>query len=286
METIESLAAELESLRDLGSIVRTMKSLAAVNIRQYEQAVTALRDYDATVRRGLQAALHGAPLLPETAPGEGADTGVLLFGSDHGLCGRFNEEIVEHLLSSERRFDRCLVVGARPAGALAAAGRPAGRELPVPSAPSQIGPLVQRLLGEVQDWREAGIGRVTVYHNRLAGPASYQSHRRELLPVDLSRLRGHPPPRWPSRSLPDHRQPRSQLLSGLVRQYFFVTLFGACAESLAAENASRLAAMQAAESNLAEKVDDTLMEYRRVRQDQITGELLDVVSGYETLARR
>ena len=76
---------------------------------------------------------------------------------------------------------------------------------------------------------------------------------------------------------------RKTLLARLLRQYFFVTTFRACAESQASEHASRLAAMQSAEKNLDERLDEVTTLYRRMRQEAITTELLDVVSGFEAV---
>jgi F-type H+-transporting ATPase subunit gamma len=64
-----------------------------------------------------------------------------------------------------------------------------------------------------------------------------------------------------------------------------VVMFQACAESLASENASRLAAMQRAEKNIGEMLEDLKSRFHRMRQEAIDEELFDVVSGYEVLAR-
>jgi len=80
-----------------------------------------------------------------------------------------------------------------------------------------------------------------------------------------------------------HTMPRASLLAAVVRQYLFVMLFRACAESLAAEHGARLAAMQAAEKALGERLGDLAKDYRRKRQERITAELLDVVGGFEVL---
>jgi F-type H+-transporting ATPase subunit gamma len=77
--------------------------------------------------------------------------------------------------------------------------------------------------------------------------------------------------------------PREALLSRLLRQYLFVSIFRACAESQASEHASRLAAMQAAERNLDTRLEEVTMTFRRARQDVITSELLDVVAGFEAI---
>jgi F-type H+-transporting ATPase subunit gamma len=76
---------------------------------------------------------------------------------------------------------------------------------------------------------------------------------------------------------------RSALFSSLVRQYLFITLFHTFAESLAAENASRLAAMQAAEKNIQDQLDQLNFAFQQDRQNTITAELLDIIAGFETL---
>ncbi|GAG38988.1 unnamed protein product, partial [marine sediment metagenome] len=76
-----------------------------------------------------------------------------------------------------------------------------------------------------------------------------------------------------------------QLFTSLVRQYLFGALFRAFAESLASENASRLASMQAAEKNIEERIDQLRLRFHRHRQSAITEELLDVVAGFEVLSQ-
>jgi len=77
---------------------------------------------------------------------------------------------------------------------------------------------------------------------------------------------------------------RKSLFSSLIREYLFVSLFRAFAESLASENASRLAAMQGAEKNIEEQLGELNRRYHQQRQMSITEELLDIVSGYEALS--
>jgi F-type H+-transporting ATPase subunit gamma len=75
------------------------------------------------------------------------------------------------------------------------------------------------------------------------------------------------------------------LFSAFVQQYLFVTLYRATVESLASENAGRLSSMQAAEKNIEERLTDLNADYRSSRQNAITGELLDIVAGFEALNR-
>ena len=73
-------------------------------------------------------------------------------------------------------------------------------------------------------------------------------------------------------------------LRTLIREYLFVSLFRACAESLASENASRLTAMQRADKNIDELLGDLNGAFHRLRQSGIDAELFDVISGFEALS--
>jgi F-type H+-transporting ATPase subunit gamma len=291
MESTERLQRQLTSLDELRTIVKTMKALSAASIRQYERAVAALADYARTVELGLRVVLGDLGHTPETSGGRGVPSrrGAVVFGSDHGLCGRFNEDIAEHALEwigdAGQDQRRLLVVGARAAASLAQQGQAPDRELLVPGSAARIGHRVQEILMVVLHWREReGVGSVYVYHNRPVGGGGYRPTRMRLLPVDMEQLGPQQAGPWPSRRLPTYTMDGEQLLTHLLRQHFFVSLFRACAESQASEHASRLAAMQAAERNLEDRLEEVTTAYRRARQDAITSELLDVVSGFEAIA--
>jgi len=105
-----------------------------------------------------------------------------------------------------------------------------------------------------------------------------------LLPLDLDWLAGLAEKKWPSRVLPTYSMGWERLFSSLIKQYFFVSIYRASVESLASENASRLASMQAAEKNIEEKIEEITSRYMHVRQQSITSELLDIISGFEVLS--
>jgi F-type H+-transporting ATPase subunit gamma len=89
---------------------------------------------------------------------------------------------------------------------------------------------------------------------------------------------------WPTKNLPEVMGGGSAILGALIREYLFVSLFRACAESLASENASRLAAMQRADKNIDELLDNLNGTFHRLRQSGIDEELFDVISGFEALS--
>jgi len=103
-----------------------------------------------------------------------------------------------------------------------------------------------------------------------------------LIPIEPDALHGIEK-KWPARSIPIFTMDAGRLLSALIRQYVFVNLYRGFALSLAAENASRLAAMQAAGKNIEELLELIKAEYRRNRQGAITEELLEIASGFTAL---
>jgi F-type H+-transporting ATPase subunit gamma len=291
MESLEHLHNQLGSLNELRTIVKTMKALSAASIHQYEQAVTALAGYYQTVERGLYVMLKD---MPEPAPPPHSSKphrlAAIIFGSDHGLCGRFNEELTHYALSrmastpSDPANRILLAVGARLAASLENAGHATEEDFLAPGSAQQITATVQQILLKVDEWREsAGVHYVYLFYNRHTAGEIYHPIGFELLPVNLHRFHRLEEEVWPSRSLPTYSMDRNRLFSRLLRQYLFVTIFRACAESQASEHASRLSAMQSAERNIDERLEEVTMNFRRARQSEITAELLDVISGYETI---
>jgi F-type H+-transporting ATPase subunit gamma len=90
---------------------------------------------------------------------------------------------------------------------------------------------------------------------------------------------------WPTKKIPQVIDGPQPALDAFIQGYLFVLLFQACAESLNSENASRLSAMQRAEKNIKQILEDLNLEFHRVRQESIDEELFDVVSGFEALAK-
>ncbi len=294
MESLETLQGRISSFGDLRSIVTTMKALSAVSVRQYEQAVRSLAEYHRTVELGLNVVVREAALAdrPErTVAKKKRDLAAIVFGSDHGMCGRFNEDISSYTLetlqsapsvSTQRRV---LVVGVRAAALLEQAGQTIEETFLVPGSASRITATVQQILLKIDEWRSShGVEYVYLFYNRHVPGTGCCPTDTRLLPVIPQHFRDLLHDGWPSRSVPTFTMDRQQLLASLLRQYFLVSIFRACAESQASEHSSRLAAMQAAEKNLDERLEEVSGQYRRRRQDAITCELLDVVGGFESMA--
>ncbi len=291
MQTSEALKRRIQSAQDLLGVVKTMKALAAVSIRQYQKAVESLGDYSRTVEMGLQIALRerraGGTASEKAKP---ARVGAIVFGSDQGLCGQLNNVIVAHAGEEMDRVgvkktDRIVIaVGLRAADLLEDSGQKVLEVLTTPGSTAGITPIVQDITVLLESWRfKRQIEHMYLFFNHYVSGATYRPMTLRLLPVDRQWLKNLEMKKWPSRTLPLFTMDWEALFRSLIREYLFVSLYRAFAESLASENASRLAAMQSAEKNIEERLDELYLQYHRQRQMTITEELLDIVAGFEAL---
>lgn len=272
----------IERTEDLGSVVRTMKALAASSIGQYEDSVRGLADYYRTVILGLSACLTESSSGPFTSLRKGPDetTGAVVFGSDQGLVGQFNEVLstfVSDQLPELPGDKKIWAVGERIYSRLLEDGLEVEKVYRVPNAVDAITPLIGQIL------IDSRTEPFYIFHNRPKSGAVYEQTVQRLLPLDEQWIREMRERRWITQQLPEVLGSLEQTLSSLVREYLFVTLFKACAESLASENTARLAAMQRAEKNIGELLEDLQQTYHRVRQNTIDEELFDIVAGFEAL---
>jgi len=291
MQTMESLKRKIKSAQDLHSVVKTMKALAAVSIRQYQRAVESLSDYSRAVEMGFHIVLkYRPPEVKGRLTGPPQRIGAIVFGSDQGLCGPLNENIARHALEDMAETgvdpqDRYVIaLGMRIEGYLIDGGQEILETLSMPNSIGAITPLVQDLIMIIEDWYfRRQIDHIFLYYNEYQSGATYRQRTLTLLPIDQSWLKRMERMKWPSRVLPIYRMNWEDLFASLVREYLFVSLYRAFAESLASENASRLAAMQNAEKNIEERIQELTVMFHRQRQMTITEELLDIVAGFEAL---
>lgn len=287
-QTAVALRRKVRSARDLHSVVRALKAMASSNIVRYEQAVRALGDYSRSVGLGLGLALREAGGGPSGGTrgraGERA-MGVIVLGSDQGLVGQFNEAVAEEATGFLTGLPHVPVVwamGERVRGCLQEMGTPAAGLFPAPNTVEAITPLIGRILAAVES-RLGYDAQVHLFHNRHEAGTQCVPRHLHLLPLDEGWRRRYGDRPWPSNILPEIVGDPQRALRALVREYVFVSLFRACAESLAAENASRLAAMQRAEKNIEELIADMSGAFHQLRQAGIDAELFDVVAGFEAL---
>lgn len=285
-QTLEHLSRKNDTLTSIRGIVRTMKTLSAINAAPYEQAAQSIEAYHHTVLHGLAAFVYrtgGVSLLSQnTQPNKRL---LVVFGSDHGLCGNYNEllanAVTEYSAAHPIAEQHILCIGSRMGNALLEQDLIPDVVLMPPASADGVG----RLAGDIVT-RIDSMGRgqplanlaVTMVFTQRAEHGYQETVTRALLPLDDSLLQ--PAQRWESRSLPDYTMAGDALLSSLVRNHVFASVFRASAEAMVTENATRLALMQQAEESVDEQLDVVKQDLSNVRQDEITNELMDIVIGH------
>lgn len=303
-DTTAGLRHTIKSAGDLQAVVRTMKSLAASSIVQYEQSVRALGDYARTVELGLGVCFrsigHTDALAGGTKGSEAGAIGAVVFGSDQGLVGQFNDRIADHAVKTlegltnrlpdeSRRRPQVWAVGERVQARLADAGLVPVGQFRVPTCVAAITALVGEILVATEaHQRESDFSVLYLFYNRPSATAVYAPVDQRLLPLDESWRRSLAEAPWPTNNLPEvigsGTEADTATLRALIREHLFVSLFRACAESLASENASRLAAMQRADKNIEDLLETLNAIFHQRRQSAIDAELFDVIAGFEALA--
>jgi F-type H+-transporting ATPase subunit gamma len=293
MDTLENLNRKIGSAGELESIVKTMKEMAASNIGQFEMATIALNDYYKTLELGLIAYFKQEKQYSIKELQQGNDEmkpiGAIIFGSDQGLVGQFNDVLsvfASEALNKLKAKKKLWAVGTRMEDRLSDLSFVNIKLFPVPNSVSAITALVGNILIDIEAAREKGeINEFYIFYNRPKITQGYESVSQQLLPLDRRWEQGFENQKWVTNKLPQVVGGIKYSLSALIKEYLFVSIYRASAGSLASENASRLEAMQRAEKNIDELLDELKNKYHRLRQSSIDEELFDVVSGFEALKK-
>jgi len=284
-ESAAHIQRKLGNAHDLQSVVRTMKALAASNIGQFEKSVQGLGDYSHSVEVGIGACLRARSARPKSNEGMlRKDIIAIVLGSDQGLVGQFNDVVSEYAKTKLLALEgNALIwsIGERVHSRLDDLGLSPAKLFEVPNSVKSITSLIGKILLSYDD--EQSDSDMYIFFNRSSTGALYAPTSVQLLPLDDSWEKNMMRVEWPTALLPQLMGPETLL--ALIREYLFISMFRASAESLKAENASRLAAMQRADKNISDLIENLTSTFNHLRQSQIDEELFDVVSGFENMAK-
>jgi F-type H+-transporting ATPase subunit gamma len=285
--------AEIErhvaSMEELQQIVGAMRAIASMRMQEAVRALSSVRDYGAA----LADALHDALAIAEEethlgggdmrrlvdgtgAPGQWrARRAIVLFASEHGFVGGFNQRLIETVEADLTATDALMIVGSRGAAFAAERGHTAAWAHPLATGltgiPETVRHLEEALLPRIS---RAAVLRAEVIFGRYGRSGQLDIERHRLFPLELG------PARTGRRGLaPLHDLPLQELLEKLTAEYMLAQLTEAATEALTAENAARFAAMDSARANVGRKLETLRRDASRARQEEITTELLDLITG-------
>lgn len=277
------------SMQELQRIIGAMRAIASMRMQEAVRAVASVRAYGQRLAEAVHDALAiaseeshlvgGDPGRQSDAwrgpAGRTARRALVLFASEHGFVGGFNQRLIEAVESDLTATDALMIVGSRGAAFAAERGHSAAWAHPLATHLAGI-PETVRLLEEELLPRIAHdeIVRAEVIFSRHGATGDLAIQHRRLFPVRLAATRARR-----DRFVPLHDLPPTELLEKLTAEYMVAQLTEAATEALAAENAARFAAMESARDNVGRKLETLRFEASRARQEEVTTELLDLITG-------
>jgi F-type H+-transporting ATPase subunit gamma len=285
MARAQQIAAQIGSLKELLEIIAALRAIAAVQMQRSQQSLEAVRDYSRVIRRALGEAAALVARGNDSAVTTGArQPGLVVLCSEHGFCGAFNEPLISAAIEAARteRNLHLIFVGTR--GAQRASERGLSPELTLPMAPHSDGVTQAAHRVAVE------LSRMFVAQTLTSVEVLY-THEVRTEHSALARVRLLPPD-WPvseknqTKLSPIVNMKPRRLFDELAAEYMFAMLEAAAMESFASENAARFRTMEAAHENIEKKITEFDRTARRMRQESVTTEILDLIAGFEAMTSR
>ncbi len=305
MATQKDVKNRINSVKNIRKITRAMEMVAAARLRRAEQRIAEMRPYAQSIRRVTQQVAEAAgqdgnrvKLLQQRE--DVKRVGVILVTGDRGLAGSFNTQIIRAGTHLQREVESTgtavsyYVVGRRGNSALSFRGESVAdsftgfTDQPVFANAREIG---DRL---VASYIDEEIDRVELIYNRYVSPLTQYVRRQTLLPLQQAEVFGEGIPEPEKPADPElaaaHRRAEwiyepdpEEALKLLFEEYVNLSVYRALLESAASEHGARMTAMRSAAENAGDMIDSLTLEMNRVRQAEITQEILEVVGGAEAL---
>jgi F-type H+-transporting ATPase subunit gamma len=284
MEGLQGIKKSIDSAENLRTIVSTMKAHALSNINQFQNAAKASKAYRKVLDMSLFVVLSEEEEMIPLDEVNKDNILHIVFGSDYGLTGRFNERISSYALDKITKIegDKIIVIGQQVFQRLKD-DFDIYKTFMQPLSTDNISSMVNELLLQIDEIRaETPIEKIILYYNKPDDKSIFIEDTELLFPIDLVELAKNKI-KWDSRSIPTYFTEKREIIHDLLKQYFFITLYRAFCFSLASENASRLASMASAEKNIDNRLEELNFMFRKERQNSITEELNDIISGFKAI---
>ena len=275
MKTTKDIELKIKKFEDIGKIVLSMKSIASLNVQKSEHIINGLRDYENEIINSLQKVLSFFPEV-SLAFKEGKKA-VVVYGSDQGLCGLFNEKIakkMEEIFLKDRDFEGFIVVGKKLDESIT------DKKIKTFKAPvdyESIYSYASELIEYLSEIYISGkVNEVYVAYNQFMGIGRYRPVYKRVIPFEVKRKKLFSFP-------PVVDMDPSQILSHLIIEYLFAGIYRAYIESFLSENGVRLMNMNNASKSIERNIKKLDVEKNYYRQEEITDEIQEIISAYKVI---
>jgi F-type H+-transporting ATPase subunit gamma len=298
----KDVKARIASVKNIHKITRAMEMVAAARLRRAEQRIQALRPYADAIRRLTRQAAQASEQMPRVPILAERDqiknVGVLLVTGDRGLAGAFNSNILRMGMQVRSEHEASgaglswYAVGRRGVSSLSFRKLdPTGQYVGITDRPSYADArgIANDLVAAYIDEK---VDRVDIIYNNYISPLTQRVTREILLPVsEADVIIGGEEEAWSPQEgeVHEHRElwlyepGAEEILQRLLPDFVEITVYRALLESTASEHGARMTAMRSASENAEDMISELTLEANRVRQAEITQEIMEVVAGAEAL---
>jgi F-type H+-transporting ATPase subunit gamma len=295
MPSLESLQKRIKTTEDLRDIVGMMKTLSSVSILQYDEASASLKGYRRNITDAFHALIKRGNIPPSSfnTLHKTGKTLVILIGTDSGLVGRFNTELQRkamtdladaHIPLSDTLF---IGVGKRVIGLLSSRKVNLFAKYAISNSIKTVNSLAGTLIIKIYEAiQKEKVASVYVYYHKREPAGQTSLEKTKLLPSDKNAYERLRQKKWDTNNVPLITMPPQKLFEALIKEYLMIELCSMLTYSLSAEHHTRMVNMQNAQKNIDESSEKLNLEYQQKRQDAITEELIDVVSGAEAIKKK
>ncbi len=275
MEQLPRLKARIASLHELRDLFRALRALAASHVQEAQGALEGIRGYVEVIEDSITEA---AALLPKAGVGFGDEasldaSALIVVCSEHGFAGGFNERLLERAEAVRQPGQSLVVIGSRGAALAAERGLDVAYSFAMATHVGGVLGVTRRAAEHL-----TAVARADAVFGSYRRGGNYEVTVQQILPLDPALLEGSQ-----RRSPPLHHLAPLDLLQRLGSEYLFAEITRAVMESFASENAARLRVMEAGDRSIGDKLDGLNRRENALRQEAITTELLDVVTGSEAI---
>lgn len=290
MPSLKAIRRRIVSVKSTQQITKAMKMVAASKLRRAQEKVIATRPFAIQAKRVLasiasrvDASAH--PLLERRAGAATGNTLIIVVGSDRGLCGSFNTNIVKavsvFLRENKGRTMSLGLVGRKSRDLLGRRGFPVRFEyVNLPKAITSADAEAVAASG-IEDFLSGKVDSVHIIYNEFKSVMTQKVVMEQLLPMAAIETPAESPSGEQTEYL--YEPSAERIFDILLKRLVEAQVLRALVESNAAFYAAQMTAMDSASRNATEMLANLTLVMNKIRQAAITREIIEVVSGAQAL---
>ncbi len=293
MANLKDIKRKIGSVKNTQKTTRAMKLVSTAKLRRTEELAKRSRSYEEAINQtmaeiaasiqkykvgGIRGRFFEEVELPTVVD-------IIFITADKGLCGGFNFQTIKTVRGLIEEYTkkgskvRLKAVGKKGIEFFKFQGYPLEKEVIGLSSSPDYQKAAEFINESVSDFLEGKSDKVILIHNGYKNMITQEMKRIDLLPIDVSRFEEVEVGSMMELE-PDEGE---KVLESLINKYIEFNMYYALIDSLAAEHSARMQAMDAATNNAKEMVNKLTISYNKARQESITTELIEIISGMEAM---